>query len=375
MVAPSQQPASLQRIVRFLTPHVTHAAALPGMDRYRKSFPALAHLWILIIHGLTGSPSLRQTHATLAVQQRLWQQWGLRRFVSRSQLARSSSSRPVDGALYLFHLLVECARRQPVADPHLHLLSRVQILDSTFLRLSASLSPWSRHGRGSAAVALQCGLDLAGEIPSFLVLHERTSNDRRALAERDLTPLAGWTLIFDRGYYAHRHFARLLSANVDFITRRVTPAVYQIVASMAVPTSPTATGERITADLVIDLGSPHNRTGTIVSGLRLIQYRTSEGDEREILTSRHDLGAAELIWLYHRRWRIELFFRFLKQQLGLIRPLGRTRQAVWLSVVMIIIVALLLVLVEPLRPVDISRIAWARMLAAVCMEHLYALRL
>lgn len=375
MVAPPRQPASLQRLVRFLTPHVAHAAALPGMDRYRKSFPALAHLWILLLHGLTGSPSLRQTHATLAPQQRLWQQWGLRRFVSRSQLARSSSSRPVDGALSLFRTLVELARRQAVDDPHLRRLTCVQVLDSTFLRLSAALSPWSRHGRGSAEVVLQCGLDLAGEIPAFLVLHDRRTNDRQMLAGRDLSPLAGWTLIFDRGYYAHRHFARLLSANVDFITRRVMPAVYQIVASMAVPTSPTVTGEHITADLVIDLGSSHNRTGTVVPGVRLIQYRTSTGEEREILTSRHDLCAAEIIWLYHRRWRIELFFRFLKQQLGLIRPVGRSRQAVWLSVIMITVVALLLVLVEPLRPVDISRIAWARMLAVVCTEHLYALRL
>lgn len=375
MVTPAQQPASLQRLVRFLTPHVTHAAAMPGMDRYRKSFPALAHLWMLILHGLSGSPSLRQTHATLLPRQHLWQQWGLRRFVSRSQLARSSSSRPVAGALQLFHVLVEQARRPAVDDPHLRLLRCVQVLDSTFLRLSAALSPWSRHGQGSAEVALQCGLDLAGEIPSFLVLHDRRTNDRQVLAGRDLSPLAGWTLVFDLGYYAHRHFARLLSANVDFITRRVMPATYQIVASMAVPTRPTATGEHITADLVIDLGSPHNRTGTVVPGVRLIQYRTSEGAEQEILTSRHDLDAAEIIWLYHQRWRIELFFRFLKQQLGLIRPLGRTRQAVWLSVIMITIVALLLVLVEPIRPVDISRVAWARMLAVVCMEHLYALRL
>lgn len=375
MVAPSPQLASLQRLVRFLTPHVAHAATLPGMDRYRKSFPALAHLWILLLHGLNGSPSLRQTHATLLPRQHLWQQWGLQRFVSRSQLARSSSSRPVDGALHLFQTLVAQARRHAVTDPDLRRLTRVQILDSTFLRLSAALSPWSRHGRGSAEVALQCGLDLAGEIPSFLVLHERSSNDRRTLAERDLADLAGWTLLFDLGYYAHRHFARLLRANVDFITRRLTSAVYRIVASQPVPMQPTATGEHITADLVIDLGSPHNRTGTVVPGLRLIQYRTSDGAVHEILTSRHDLCAAELIWLYHQRWQIELFFRFLKHQLGLLRPLGRSRRAVWLSIIMITVVALLLVLVEPLRPVDISRVAWARMLAAVCTEHLYALRL
>lgn len=67
-----------------------------------------------------------------------------------------------------------------------------------------------------------------------------------------------------------------------------------------------------------------------------------------------------LVQLYRYRWQIERFFRFLKHQLGLTQPLGTSRAAVWLSIVLAAIVAVLLALGERDRPRAISRIAWLR---------------
>lgn len=370
MLAPRRRHPRPQHLLQTIAPDLERAAALPGMDRYRKSFPARAHLWMLLWHVLSGSPSLRQTHAALASRERLWQGWGLDHWVSRSQLARSSTSRPTTGAEHLFAALVRRAQHHHRSCPAVHLCERVEIMDSTFLRLSPQRSPWSQQGQSAAEVSVQCGLDLAHRLPSYLILHTRAANDCRMLANRDLTPLAGWTLLIDRGYYAHWQFARLRAAGVDFITRRYTPASYEITATRRTPIAPTLAGETITADLVISLGSPRNHTSTIVPHLRLIQYRTAQGKAQEVLTSRHDLGADEVIWLYHQRWRIELFFRFLKRQLGLIRPLGWSREAVWLTVLMVMIVALLLLLVERHRPPDVSRVAWARSIATQLTDQL-----
>ena len=375
MLPPAPRPAAPSQLRRTLQPTVEAAAARPGVDRYRKIFPALAHLWILMFHVLDGSPSLRQTHARLRFREALWRAWGMRRFVSRSQLTRSTTSRPLEGALHLCTQLFAQAAAHPVHDLHLRTLLYVEAVDSTFLRLSEHLAPWSRHGRAEAGVYLQCGLALAQELPTWLVLHRADATDRSALASRDLTPLAGWTLLIDKGYYAHTLFANLLRANVDFITRRYASASYTIRERWKVSRTPLASGEMLQADLLIDLGSPNNRASTVVRGVRLIQYETAAGDVHEVLTSRLDLPASDVIALYRKRWRIELFFRFLKRQLGMMRPLGYSRKALWLTVLLAAIVAVLLLLVDGLRPADTTRVAWARAIATVLTDQLTHLKL
>lgn len=375
MLASAPQRSSPQRLRRRLQPLVAEAAAQPGMDRYRKAFPALAHLWILVLHVLEGSPSLRQTHARLRLRERLWRAWGMGRFISRSQLTRSTTSRPVDGAVHLWQALVSQAYGRPVSDPDMRLLLHLEALDSTFIRLSAQLAPWAKHVHSAAGQFVQCGFDLARGLPVWLALHGREANDREALRQRDLSGLAGWTVILDKGYYAHKRLADLRKAGVDFITRRYEPARYLILHSWDVPHVPLRTGERLLGDHLIDLGSPNNRTSTVVRRVRLIQYEMPDGKVHEVLTSRLDLSASELIQLYRKRWQIELFFRFLKRQLGMIRPLGYSREALWLTVLIVAAVGVLLVLLDPHRPPDESRVAWAKAIAVLLVQDFVVLRL
>lgn len=375
MLAATAPRTSPQRLRRTLQPLVEEAATLPGMDRYRKAFPALAHLWILLLHVLDGSPSLRQTHARLAVREHLWQAWGMLRFISRTQLTRSSSSRPVAGAHQLWQRLVAQAYARPVKDRALRTLLCYEALDSTFLRLSEQLAPWSKHGKATAGQCVQCGFDLARGIPVWLALHGREASDRSALEQRDLTDLAGWTVVLDQGYYAHKRLAGLLAAGVDFITRRYEQAGYDTLQRWDLPTVPLSTGERLIEDLLIDLGSANNRNSTIVRRVRLVRYFTPHGELHEVLTSRLDLTAGELIQLYRKRWQIELFFRFLKRQLGMIRPLGYSREALWLTVLIVAAVAVLLVLLDPQRPPETSRVAWAKALATLLADAFMILRL
>jgi hypothetical protein len=85
----------------------------------------------------------------------------------------------------------------------------------------------------------------------------------------------------------------------------------------------------------------------------------------QFITSRHDLEGWEVVELYRRRWDIELFFRWLKRQLGAVRPLGYSREAVWLTVLVGALVALLWLLLDILQPPPpgMSRISWLRAVA------------
>jgi hypothetical protein len=355
--------ASSRQLRRQLAPLVERAAATPGADRYRKRFPALAHLWLLLLHVLWQSPSLRITHARLSSSRRWWQRWGMSASISFSQLARSSTSRSSECLETLLSALLTAARRQAGRGRLAHPLPDLAALDSTFLRLSACLSPWSVYGAATPGVRLQGLLDLGRALPERLRLDLADVNDHNALLACDLRPWQGWTLLFDRGYYGHRSFARLRAAGVQFITRLNQQASYRVSAVHALLPQTTADGDVLLSDWTVSLGSAHNRRGTVIANLRLVRSRNPQGQVQDFLTSRHDLSAAQVVMLYRRRWRIELFFRWLKHQLGLLRPLGYSRAAVWLTLLLLVAVAVIAQLLTAAQPPGFSRVAWLSYLA------------
>jgi len=355
----SRTPLLSRRLRRVLTPAVQQAASVPGADRYRKHFPAEAHLWILLIHGVSASPSLRQTHAQLDLVEDGWAQVGLDQRISFSQLARSSTSRP---SACLEQLFTDLAAQVPVGD-HPVTDTPVLLRDSTFLDLSAKLSPWSHYGQHTPGIRLQLDYDLVAAIPTALHWTLADTHDARTLAEQDLTPLAGWTLIIDLGYYGHRQFQRLRDHNIDFLCPLHQQARVERTAEHPVDDTLTDAGDTILADETITLGSPNNRNGAVVPNLRLVTSQNATGETHHLVTSRHDLSAQEVVMLYRQRWQIELFFRWLKHQLGMLHPLGTSAEAVWATILLAAIVAILATLLHDLRPTHVSAIAWLHVLA------------
>jgi len=355
-----------RQLRRRVRPLVERAAATPGADRYRKHFPAQAHLWILLFHVFDGSDSLRQTHARLAAAPAGFHRLGLVRGISRSQLARSSASR--DPACFERLLADVVALARPVArrTAAWRELTAVQAVDSTFLALSAKLSPWSRHGGHAPGVRVHCGLDLAGLIPAHLRLTLTDTHDARAFDDRGLAELAGWTVVSDLGYYGHARFARLRDAGVSVIARLHAQAAFAVTATHAVPPITTPDGDIVLADQTVALGSPTNRAGAVLPGMRLITSRNPRGEEQRFVTDRVDLSAADIVALYRKRWQIELFFRWLKYQLKATHAFGTSRAAVWLTVVVCAIVAVLLSLIDAARPRGQSHVEWLRGVAAAC---------
>jgi hypothetical protein len=353
-------PGCGRRTRRLLAPLVAEAAAVPGADRYRKHFPASAHLWIVLRHVLLGGESLRQTHGELSGDADAWERLGLPQGISRAQLARSSTSRPSACAETLFDALATLARCQHRGDPTLARLQRIQAVDSTFIALASKLSPWSQHGGHAPGVRLHTGLDLAGSIPTSLHLTLADTHDAAALDARDLAKLKGWTLLIDLGYYGHRRFAELRATEVAFICPLQAQAVYVIETDHPVPSITTPEGDVVLRDETITLGSPNNRTGAVLPGMRLVTSQNANGDEHRFVTDRHDLPAAEVVSLYRKRWQIELCFRWLKHQLTLLHPFGTSREAVWFSILIAACVAILSSLIQVDRPTAVSNIAWLR---------------
>ena len=338
-----------RQLRRRVRPLVARAAATPGADRYRKHFPAPPICGSCSSTCWTGLPACARPTRGWPPCPVASAASGCRRGISRSQLARSSTSRDPACAERLFAEAVAAVRGR-AADPLWRRLARVQVVDSSFLALSATLSPWSRARRPRPRRAAAARLRPGRRHPAALRLTLADTHDTTALRARDLGALAGWTLLIDLGYYGHRLFAELRAAGASLICRLHPQAAYVIAADHPVPPITTPDGDVVLADQTITLGSPNNRAGAVLPGMRLITSRNPRGEVQRFVTDRVDLSAADIVALYRKRWQIELFFRWLKHQLALIRPFGTSREAVWLTVLTCAVVALLLALTESARP-------------------------
>jgi len=371
------QPGLNRRLRRWLAARmrrlrcsVERSAAACRADRYRKHFGSFSHVCFLLYHGLSGGQSLRQSYDAFAECPSLLAVAGLsvsddeRLSVSFSQLADSNTSRP---AAFLSGLISEL-----VAEVHAHgggaalpIPLDLRVLDSTFLRISMKLAPWvSRSSRSirKSGVRVQVEYLPALDLPvCFLVTTDANDcNGMDQLILNDpsrLAALRDQTLVIDLGYYAHRRLATLLLAGVHWITRRKPQARIAVEADLPVQRSLDGIGGQrstVLSDQRVTVGSSNNRYGKVLHGLRLVTAQVEplpkaarQGAQPvvyELLTDRWDLEAAEVVQLYLWRWQIELFFRWLKSHIHLLRLLGYSPNAVELTVALSIVVHLLTVL-------------------------------
>jgi hypothetical protein len=350
---------------RLLARPIRRAAAVPGADRYRKHFPAVAHLWFLVWHGANASPSLRQSHAMLMADPALWGRLGMPPMgISRSQLARSSTSRP---PACLEQLFITLQAQLPTGRTGATRWGSVHLVDSTFLTLSAQLAPWSRYGKHAPGVRVHTGFNLALGIPDHLRFSLTDTHDVRAFRERDWTAWRGWTVVMDLGYDSHQVFATLRQAQVSWLCPLHAQARVIVTAARTGPWARTPTGDDVIADQTITLGSPNNRKGAVVPDVRLVTSRNAHGVLHQTVTDRVDLPATEIVTLYRQRWQIDLFFRWLKHQLGVLHPLGYSPQAILHTLFLAAIIAVLASLLASDRPRHLSDIAWVRMLGQILL--------
>jgi hypothetical protein len=377
--APPDQGSGLNRhLRRFLATTLRQARPLLAQDahdcdadRYRKRFDHFAHACVLLFHGLAGHPSLRRSHAAFPLAAGLCDLSGLaldpgtdELALSYSQLAASSSTRP---AAFLAGFVGDLARqvRAGGGRPGRDLPADLRLLDSTFLRLPLALASWlpGSGGHDVPGVRALFAHDPANDLPDLLLLTDTRQNDCQATDEAllddpaRLAPLRDQTLVFDLGFYSHARFARLREAGVHFVTRLHAQAAYVVDEERAVPAAlPDLGGGRIAVvtDHRITLGSPTNRAGAVLPGLRLVEAvvqprpraaRAGAGAVTyRLVTDRLDLDPADVVQIYLWRWEIELFFRWLKRIIGLPRWLGYSPNAVALTVWLAIAVHLLTIL-------------------------------
>jgi hypothetical protein len=273
---------------------------------------------------------------------------GFRSSVAHSTLADANRTR--DWRIYadLAQSLIARARRLYAQEPlGVELDQTIYALDSTTIDLCLSLFPWARFRSTKAAVKLHTLLDVRGPIPTMIALSDGKQADVRVLDE--LIPEPGAFYVMDRGYLDFQRLYRFVLAAAFFVTR--TKAGVQLNRLESRPVDRT-TGIR--SDHIVWLRRVQSATH-YPDRLRRVAYRDpQDGRVLVFLTNNFDLPPEVIAYLYKLRWRVELFFKWIKQNLRIKHFFGTTENAVKTQVWIAICVYVLAAIVRKELNLDLS---------------------
>lgn len=284
--------------------------------------------------------SLRDIEACLNAQPNKLYHMGIKGRVSISNLSRANENR--DWRIYadFAQVLISEARALYADDSEftLDLKNTVYALDSTTIDLCLSLFPWARFRKYKGAVKLHTLLDLRGSIPSFIEITDGLVHDVNVLDV--LIPEPGSYYIMDRGYLDYHRLYRLHEEKAFFVIRAKNNLKFRRLYSRPVDKQ---TGLR--CDQAIKLTGTNSSQDYPDKLRRVKYYDRVNGHYLVFLSNQFDVSAQMIAELYRNRWKIELFFKWIKQHLKIKAFFGTSANAVktqvWIAISAYILVAII----------------------------------
>jgi transposase len=304
-----------------------------------KNFSCLDQYMSMAFAQLTGRESLRDIETCLRSLGSSLYHAGFRGNISRSTLADANEKR--DWRIYqdFAQVLIAQARSLYVNEEFgVTLDNAVYALDSTTIDLCLTLFPWAQFRKHKSAVKMHTLLDLKGSIPCFIHITSGKVHDVNVL---DVLPLeAGAFYVMDKAYTDFERLYNFTKSMAFFITRAKNNLAFTRCNYRQVDK---ATGLR--SDQTIRLKVPKSLQ-FYPDYLRYITYYDADTNKRfAFLTNNFTLDALTIALLYKCRWKIELFFKWIKQHLRIKAFFGTSENAVktqiWIAVSIYLIVAIM----------------------------------
>jgi len=314
-----------------------------------RSFTCWEQFIVMCFAQLTYRESLRDIETCLHTMQSKLYHVGLRSKISRSTIADANETRSWRIFADFCHVLIRWAETlyQDNESFKLDLKHAVYAVDSTTIDLCLSLFPWAKFRKTKGAVKLHTQLNLKTLIPKEIDITDGRCHDVNIL-DRILFELNS-IYVLDRGYV---DFERLFSIHVQkafFVIRAKKNLRFRRVYSRNVDKT---TG--VQCDQTIKL------TGIMVSKeypehLRRVKYRDSKSQKVFVyLTNHFELAPETVAELYKNRWKIELFFKWIKQHLRIKAFYGTSANAVFIQIWIAISAYVLVAIVKKLLKLDQS---------------------
>jgi hypothetical protein len=328
------------QLMKLLPLHEFHKCVDRYSGNYKvQKFSCLDQFFCMAFAQLTYRESLRDIESCLrAMTPRLYHM-GIRGKISRSTLAYANETR--DWRIYadFAQILIEIARPLYIhEDFGVQLKETAYAFDSTTIDLCLSLFPWAKFRKTKAAIKLHTLLNLRGSIPEFIHITKGAVHDVNIMDLLIIEP--GSFYVMDRGYIDFARLYVIHQSSAFFVTRAKRNLAAKRRYSRPVDKS---TGLRSDQTIFI---TGINTTKDYPEPLRRISYYDADTKKYLIfLTNNFVLPALTIASLYKARWRVELFFKWIKQHLRIKAFFGTSENAVktqvWIAVCVYILVAIL----------------------------------
>jgi len=320
-----------------------------GGNKHVRHFSCWNQLLSMVFGQLTGRDSLRDLMVSIEPHKPKYYHLGFGKGTSRSNFANANEKR--DCRIYeeyAFHM-IDLARKASIVDPDfmLNIEGNIYAFDSTTIDLCLNVFWWATFRRAKGGIKLHTLYDVKTSIPCFVHVSPASVHDVNALDLLDYEP--GGYYILDRGYIDYERLFRIHQSSAFFVVRAKDNLQYKRMYS-----------NKVNKDKGVLLDQIGKLTGYYVSKdypnkLRRIKFYDEETDNDLIfLSNNFELMAEEIAQLYKYRWKVELFFKWIKQHLKVKSFWGTSLNAVKIQVYSAIIAYCLVALIRNKLKVDRS---------------------
>ena len=337
------------------------------VKRYRgnykiKSFSCWDQFLCMAFAQLTYRESLRYIQACLRGNHQKLYHMGFRGKVSRNTLAHANQVRHWRIYADFAQILITQARTLYAnEDFGVELKQTVYAFDATTIDLCLSLFPWAQFRQRKGAIKLHTLLDLRGNIPTLIFVTHGKVHEVNLLDELFVEP--GAIYILDRGYLDFARLYKIHQAHAFFIIRAKSNFRFRRIYSQPVDKS-----KGVQVDQIIELHGFYVHKD-YPERLRRIRYFDAEKNKRLIfLTNHFTLSAFTIAELFRCRWKIELFFKWIKQHLRIKAFYGTSENAVKTQIWIAISVYVLVAIVKKQLKVDLSLYTMLQILSVTLFE-------
>lgn len=309
---------------------------------------------------LTFRGSLRDLTATLEALGSRRYHMGIKANVPLSTLSYANAHRPWQIYQDLAMVLIADAQTLYGKD---ELTESIKILDSTTIDLCLSLFPWALFRSRKAAIKLHTLMDLEGAIPTFIHISDGKTNDMKIL---DMIPiLAGSIYIMDRGYLDYERLYHLHTQGGRFVIRAKKNLQFYRKSS-----APVDRVGGLQCDQIIRLTGPKSkyRYPETLRRVRLIDPDSK--NNIVLLTNITDCEAAQIGDYYKSRWQIELFFKWIKQNLRIKAFYGQTVNAVKTQIWTAICTYLVMIILHKTNHFNVTLHTMMQVLSVALLERM-----
>ena len=288
---------------------------------------------------LTARNSLRDICTCLKAHRNKLYHLGVRQYVNQSTLSRANERRDfrifADFGNYLIEQVRPMYAKEPI--PNVDIDNEVFALDSTTISLSLKLFSWAPGKYSRGAVKIHTLLDLRGSIPSFILITDGKYHDSNVLDV--LPPIPDAIYIMDKAYIDFKALFHMHKLSAFFISRAKSTMDYSVIENNY--NVDESTGVR--SDEIIQLKGYKSKQ-LYPEPLRLVEFYDNDNDVTlTFLSNNFDVTALEIANLYRNRWQIEIFFKWIKQNLTIKTLWGHSENAVnihiWVAICTYLVVA------------------------------------